>query len=67
MLADVYRAQRRWTDVERVWADVRAASPAQEVLAEARIVAAGAQADQGDLKGALRTMGRAAPMPEAGP
>ncbi len=39
----------------------------QEVLAEARIVAAGAQADQGDLKGALRTMGRAAPGPEAGP
>ena len=64
VLADAYRAQRRWTDVERVWTDVRAASPAQEVLAEARIVAAGAQADRGDLKGALRTMSRAAPIPK---
>ena len=65
VLADVYRAQRRWDDVERVWADVRAASPAQEVLAEARIVAAGAQADQGDLRGALRTMRPRRPGPQA--
>lgn len=64
VLADVYRAQRRWADVERVWADVRAASPSPEVLAEARIVAAGAQADQGDLKAALRTMGRATQVPK---
>ncbi len=63
VLADVYRAQRRWADVERIWEDVRAASPAQEVLAEARIVAAGAQADQGDLGGALRTMHRAEQVP----
>ena len=63
VLADVYRALHRWDDVEQVWAEVRAASPAQEVLAEARIVAAGAQADQGDLRGALRTMDRAAQVP----
>jgi tetratricopeptide (TPR) repeat protein len=63
VLADVYRAQHRWDDVERVWREVREASPAQEVLAEARIVAAGAQADQGDLEGALRTMGKAAQVP----
>ncbi len=63
VLADVYRAQQRWADVDRVWDDVRAASPAQEVLAEARIVAAGAQADQGDLRGALRTMRRAEQVP----
>ena len=63
VLADVYRAQRRWDDVERVWGEVRAASPAQEVLAEARIVAAGAQADQGDLRGALGTMDRATQVP----
>ena len=67
MLADVYRAQRRYDDVERIWAEVRELSPAQDVLAEARIVAAGAQADQGDLAGALRTMGRSADVPEAGP
>ncbi len=64
VLADVYRAQRRWTDVERVWDEVRAASPSQDVLAEARIVAASAQADRGDLAGALRTMAKAAHQPK---
>ena len=34
------------------------------MLAEARIVAAGAQVDQGDLPGALRTMGKATRMPK---
>ena len=63
VLADVYRAQHRWDDVERLWAEVRAASPSQDVLAEARIVAAGAQADRGDLAGALRTMSRAERVP----
>ena len=58
VLADSYRALRRWNDVERVWLEVRETSPNQDVMAEARIVAAGAQADRGDLAGALRTMGR---------
>jgi tetratricopeptide (TPR) repeat protein len=56
ILADSYRALKRWSDVDRIWATVREISPAQDVLAEARIVAAGAQADRGDLAGALRTM-----------
>lgn len=56
VLADVYRALRRFADVERVWSEVRELSPKQEVLTEARIVAASALADQGDLQGALRTM-----------
>ncbi len=64
VLADVYRAQRRWADVEAVWSEVRETSPSPEVVAEARIVAAGAQADQGDLQGALRTMGRATQVPK---
>lgn len=64
VLADVYRAQRRFGDVERVWKEVREASPAPEILAEARIVAAGAQADHGDLQAALRTMGRIAQVPK---
>jgi tetratricopeptide (TPR) repeat protein len=64
VLADVYRAQKRWADVERVWAEVRELSPPQEVMAEARIVAAGAQADQDDLQGALRTMARATQVPK---
>jgi tetratricopeptide (TPR) repeat protein len=56
VLADCYRALRRWHDVERVWTDVRAASPSHEVMAEARIVAAGALADRGDLAGAIDLM-----------
>ncbi len=64
VLADAYRALRRWSDVDRIWSEVREASPSQEVLAEARIVAAGALADQGDLSAAIRTMGRSAQVPK---
>lgn len=64
VLADVYRAQRRWADVERIWTEVREVSPSPEVVAEARIVAASAQADQGDLQGALRIMGRSSQVPK---
>jgi tetratricopeptide (TPR) repeat protein len=63
VLADAYRALRRWTDVDRIWSEVRAISPAQDILAEARIVAAGAEADRGDLQAALRTMARAKQVP----
>ncbi len=56
VLADSYRALRRWDEVERIWTTIREVSPSQDVLAEARIVAAGAHADRGDLTGALRTM-----------
>lgn len=64
VLADVYRALRRFGDVERVWTEIRDISPSQDVLAEARIVAAGAQADQGDLRAALRIMGRSSDVPK---
>ncbi len=64
VLADSYRALRRYDEVERIWAEVRALSPAPDILAEARIVAAGAQADQGDLRGALRTMSKATAVPK---
>jgi tetratricopeptide (TPR) repeat protein len=63
VLADAYRALRRWTDVDRIWSEVREISPAQEVLAEARIVVAGSEADRGDLQAALRTMARAKQTP----
>lgn len=58
VLADSYRGLKRWRDVARIWDDIKALSPAAEVLAEGRMVAAGAQADQGDLDGALRTMAK---------
>jgi tetratricopeptide (TPR) repeat protein len=57
VLADSYRALKRWSEVDRIWATVREISPAHDVMAEARIVAAGAQADRGDVAGALRTLG----------
>jgi predicted Zn-dependent protease len=56
VLADCYRAQRRWSDVDAVWRDVLAASPPHDVMAEARIVAAGALADRGDVKAAIGLM-----------
>jgi tetratricopeptide (TPR) repeat protein len=56
VIADCYRALGRWSSVERVWREIREMSPSQEVLAEGRIVAAGALADQGDLRGALAVM-----------
>lgn len=56
VIADCYRAQRRWAAVERVWNEIKAASPSHEVMAEGRIVAAGALADRGDLRGAIELM-----------
>jgi tetratricopeptide (TPR) repeat protein len=53
VLADCYRALRRWLDVESVWRDIKAASPTHEVMTEGRIVMAGALADRGDLKAAI--------------
>ena len=64
VLADCYRALRRWSAVERTWLELRSASPAHDVLAEGRIVAAGAQADRGDLRGALTTMEPATKRPK---
>jgi hypothetical protein len=53
VLADTYRALGRYTDVEELWDELRAASPAAELVAEGRIVAAGALADQGKLDEAI--------------
>ena len=56
VIADSYRAMRRWAAVERTWLRIREASPSQDVLAEGRIVAAGALADRGDYAGAIEMM-----------
>jgi tetratricopeptide (TPR) repeat protein len=53
VLADSYRALRRWHDVDRVWKQVKAASPPHEVMTEARIVVAGSLADRGEIKEAI--------------
>ncbi|MFW2332302.1 tetratricopeptide repeat protein [Ilumatobacter sp.] len=56
VLADSYRAMKRWDDVDAVWRDVKAASPAHDVMAEARIVVASSYADRGDLGEAIALM-----------
>lgn len=56
VLADCYRALKRWADVDTVWRDVKAASPAHDIMAEARIVVAGSYADRGDLSEAIELM-----------
>ncbi len=56
VLADCYRALERWSSVERVWLLIRESSPRHDILAEGRIVAAGALADRGDLPGAIELM-----------
>jgi tetratricopeptide (TPR) repeat protein len=65
VIADCLRAQRRWTAVDRVWSEIKAASPSHEVMAEGRMVAAGALADQDDLRGALAVMEPATKRPKA--
>ena len=55
---------RRYDTVAELWAELKAASPAPALMAEGRIVAAGALADQGDLRGALRLLERARDTPK---
>jgi hypothetical protein len=64
VLADCYRALKRWSDVENVWRQIREASPSHEVMAEGRIVAAGALADRGQLREAIALMQTAAKPPK---
>lgn len=52
-LMDSWRALGRHAKVAELWAELRHASPDADVLAEARMVAAGSLADRGDLPGAI--------------
>jgi tetratricopeptide (TPR) repeat protein len=63
VLADCYRAMRRYDVVRELWEELKGASPAPALMAEGRIVAAGALADQGDLRGALALLARARDVP----
>lgn len=58
VLMDCYRAARRYDDVERLWDELRAASPSGELVTEGRIVVAGGLADQGRLAEAVRLLER---------
>ena len=56
VIADCYRAMRRYADANATWEELRQASPSAEVVAEGRLVAAGCLADQGDLRGAVKLL-----------
>jgi thioredoxin-like negative regulator of GroEL len=60
VLADCYRALGKYGEVEELWDELRAASPSAELVAEGRIVAAGALADQGSLDDAIAVLEAAA-------
>jgi tetratricopeptide (TPR) repeat protein len=63
VLMDCERAQQHWGRVDELWAELKAASPSAPLVAEGRIVAAGAKADRGDLRGALRELHKVAVTP----
>jgi tetratricopeptide (TPR) repeat protein len=60
VLMDCYRAQHRWAKVEQLWQELAAASPSAQLVAEGRIVAAGALADRGRVTEAVSLLSRKA-------
>jgi tetratricopeptide (TPR) repeat protein len=56
VLADCYRALKRYHEVDELWKELAAASPSAEIVTEGRIVAAGALADRGELDRAIRLL-----------
>jgi tetratricopeptide (TPR) repeat protein len=58
VLADCYRALKRYAKVAELWDELREASPGAALVTEGRIVAAGALADQGDVRGAIQLLER---------
>jgi tetratricopeptide (TPR) repeat protein len=53
VLADCYRALGRYEEVEALWRELREVSPSAELVAEGRIVHAGALADRGLVREAI--------------
>jgi thioredoxin-like negative regulator of GroEL len=66
VLADCYRALKRYDKVAELWDELREASPGAALVTEGRIVAAGALADQGDVRGAIRLLERGPMRPSRG-
>jgi predicted Zn-dependent protease len=66
VLADSYRALKRYDKVTELWDELREASPGAALVTEGRIVAAGALADQGDVRGAIRLLERGPVRPSRG-
>jgi tetratricopeptide (TPR) repeat protein len=64
VLADCYRAQGRWTDVEVLWEELCERSPSAALVTEGRLVAAGALADQGRIAEAVHLLERGWSIPK---
>jgi len=64
VLADCYRALGRHKEVERLWLELKDASPAGDLVTEGRIVAAGSLADQGELASAILLLGKGFSLPK---
>ena len=56
VLADCYRALKRYGEVDKLWTELAAASPSAEAVTEGRIVTAGALADRGELDRAIKLL-----------
>jgi tetratricopeptide (TPR) repeat protein len=61
VLMDCARALGRFKRVDTLWEELRAASPAAEIVTEGRIVAAGTLADRGKLDEAIKLLEKAPP------
>lgn len=64
VLADCRRALGQYKEVDRLWTELREASPNAELVNEGRIVAAGSLADQGSLGEAIALLQKGFRMPK---
>ena len=61
---DCARAQGKYRRIEELWEELAASSPSSALVAEGRIVLAGARADRGRLREAIATLDRRAVEPK---
>jgi tetratricopeptide (TPR) repeat protein len=64
VLADCYRAMGRHDEVDALWAELKAVSPAPDLMTEGRLVAAGSLAERGRTDEALDLLGHGFTLPK---
>jgi tetratricopeptide (TPR) repeat protein len=64
VLADCYRALGRHAKVDRLWDELREASPSAELVVEGRIVVAGSLADRGETGAAVALLAKGFKFPK---
>lgn len=65
VLADCYRALKKYALVDELWSELRESSPSAELVNEGRIVVAGSLADRGKLADAVRELEKGWKAPKA--